>query len=86
MNITIPHGTLSEDLRYMTAMQRLLGTSDTFVNPNYGSAFIFELKMDENENYFVRVLKKNTIYPGAIRFDPVEIQGKLIYKRNILDK
>ena len=36
--------------------------------------------MDENENYFVRVLKKNTIYPGAIRFDLVKIQGKLIYK------
>ncbi len=70
----------------MTAMQRLLGTSDTFVNPNYGSAFIFELRMDKHRKYFVRVLKKNTIYPGAIRFDPVEIQGKLIYKRNILDK
>jgi hypothetical protein len=77
---------ISQHDTYMTAMQRLLGTSDTFVNPNYGSAFIFELRKDENENYFVRVLKKNTIYPGAIRFDPVEIQGKLIFKRNILDK
>jgi hypothetical protein len=60
----------------MTAMKRLLGTSDTFVYPNYGSAFIFELRKDKRRNYFVRVLKKNTIYPGAIRFDPVKIEGK----------
>jgi hypothetical protein len=63
---------------YMAAMQRLLGTSDKFVNPNFGSAFIFELRMDKRRNYFVRVLNKNTIYPGAIRFDPVKIEGKLV--------
>jgi hypothetical protein len=68
----------------MAAMQRLLGTSDKFVNPNFGSAFIFELRMDKRRNYFVRVLNKNTIYPGAIRFDPVKIEGKLSnFKENI---
>ena len=46
----------------MAAMQRLLGTSDKFVNPNFGSAFIFELRMDKRNNYFVRVLNKNTIF------------------------
>ena len=59
-------------------MERLLGTSDTFVNPNFGSALIFELRMDKHRKYFVRVLSKNTIYPGAIRFDPVKIEGKLV--------
>jgi hypothetical protein len=68
----------SQHGKYMIAMQRLLGTSDTFFDTYYGSAFIFELRMDENGNYFVRVLKKNTIYPGAIRFDQVKIQSKPI--------
>ena len=56
-------------------MQKLLGTSDTFLNPNFGSAFIFELRKDKHHNYFVRVLNKNTLYPGAIRFDVVTVKG-----------
>ena len=59
----------------MAGMQKLLGTSDTFLNPNFGSAFIFELRKDKRHNYFVRVLNKNTLYPGAIRFDVVTIKG-----------
>lgn len=60
-------------------MQRLLGTSDTIVNPNFGAAFIFELRVDKRRNYFVRVLNKNTLYPGAVRFDVVNVKGiKLI--------
>ena len=61
----------------MAAMQRLLGTSSLFLNPNFGSAFIFELRRTNTglEKYFVKVLLKNSKYPGNIKLKPVKIQG-----------
>ena len=72
---------------YMAGMQRLLGTSEKYVNPNYGSAFVFELRKDSRQKYFVRVLNKNTVYPGVIRLNEVKINGKIckMCKRNSFD-
>jgi hypothetical protein len=69
----------------MAAMQRLLGTSEKFVNPNFGSAFIFELRQSKifRTQYYVRVLNKNTLYPGAISFDVVKIKGNFLSKTNL---
>ena len=65
---------------YLAAMQRLLGTSEKYVNPNFGSAFIVELRQSKTfpDQYYVRVLNKNTLYPGAIRFDVVRVQGNYL--------
>lgn len=67
-------------------MQRLLGTSDTYSNPKFGSAFIFELRKSllSTKEYYVRVLNKNTIYPGAIRFDAVTIKGNVYFSNELV--
>ena len=62
-------------------MQRLLAYSEPeeFLNPNFGSAFIFELHKDTSNNYFVKVLYKNDPYPQEINLIPFEIDGKKKY-------
>lgn len=40
-------------------MQKLLGTSTNFVQPNFASSFVFELRTDSANNYYVKVLYKN---------------------------
>ena len=59
----------------MAGMQKLLETSDKFINPNFGSAFIFELRRDRQYNYYVKVLNKNDVYPGMIHFNTVKMNG-----------
>ena len=63
---------------YMAGMQRLLGHSDTFVNPNFGSAYIFELRMSKlfYQDYFVRILLKNTVFPGLVKINEIKMRGK----------
>jgi hypothetical protein len=59
-----------------------LGTSDVFDNPNFASAYIFELRQAKCDKYYIRVLYKNDIYPGGVTMKPVTIKG--IFFENIL--
>ena len=56
-------------------MQKLLGTSKDYVNPNFGSAYVFELRKDKCKNYFIKVLYKNDNYPGEVHMNPVRVRG-----------
>jgi len=57
-------------------MQKLLDISDTFVQPNWACAFIFELRKDKHERFYVRILNKNQPYTDSIKFEPVAIKGE----------
>ena len=63
---------------YNSGMQKLLETSDKFLNPNFASAYVFELRKDKCDNYFVKVLYKNDKYPGGVTLNPVVIRGILL--------
>lgn len=63
----------------LAGLQKLLGTSDEFSNPNFASAYIFELRKDEDGNYYVRLLHKNNKYPEEeIELTPVSVLSKLV--------
>ena len=64
---------------YYAGIQKLMSVSDEFVQPNYGSAFIFELRQDNCNNYYVRVLNKNTEYPAPISFVENTIEGNYFF-------
>ena len=59
---------------FIGGMQKLLGTSNIFANPNFASAFVFELRKDKCDQYFVKVLYKNDVYPGGVILDPVKVK------------
>ena len=60
---------------YIAGMQKILGTSETFVDPKFGSAFVFELRRDKCGKYFVKVFNKNDYYPGLVTLNPVKVKG-----------
>ncbi len=62
----------------LAGMQKLLETSDEFENPNFASAYVFELRRDAQERYYVQVLHKNNKYPDEeIKLSPVSVLGNL---------
>ena len=68
----------------MTGIEKLLEFSNELTSPNYGAALVFELRKDKrNDEYFIKVLKKNSIYPGVTKFNQIKIKGlflKHLYK------
>jgi hypothetical protein len=56
-------------------MQKILNTSTVFVQPHFGSSFVFELRNDTAGNLYVQVLYKNNKYPSPIELKPVAIYG-----------
>ena len=64
---------------YITGIQKLLKTTKKFTNPNFASAFIIELRRDDDNNYYVRVLYKNENYPHEpIQFQSLTIKGNCL--------
>ena len=60
----------------MTGIEKLLEFSNELTSPNYGAALVFELRKDKrNDEYFIKVLKKNSIYPGVTKFNQIKIKG-----------
>ncbi len=60
----------------MTGIEKLLEISNEISGPNYGAALVFELRKDKrNDEYFIKILKKNSIYPGVTKFNPIKIKG-----------
>lgn len=60
-------------------MQKLLNTSTLFLQPHFASGFVFELRVDTNKNYYVRVLNKTNKYPEPDALNPVQIYGIFNY-------
>lgn len=60
---------------YVSAVQKILNTSDVFVQPEYVSGYIFELRNDTSGNFYVQVLYKNNKPNDPITFEPVTIYG-----------
>lgn len=62
---------------YIAGMQKLLNTSTNFVQPDFASGFVFELRQDSNGTYYVRVLFKNNKASEPIALNPVAIDGNI---------
>lgn len=64
----------------MAGMQKILNTSTSFVQPNFASGFVFELRNDSSGNHYVQVLYKNNRFPDPDELNPVTVYGnKMIY-------
>lgn len=60
----------------MTGIEKLLEISNELTSSNFGAALVFELRKDKrNDEYFIKILKKNSIYPGVTIFKPIKIKG-----------
>ncbi|CAF0793743.1 unnamed protein product [Brachionus calyciflorus] len=60
---------------YLSGLQRLMSTTSKFTQPNFGAAFIFELRKDSNGNHFVQTLWKDNAFNESITFNPVNVLG-----------
>lgn len=56
-------------------MQKLLNTSTNFVQPNFASGFVFELRQDKFGKYYVQILSKNNEYPSPEVLEKATIYG-----------
>lgn len=59
----------------MSGLQKLLGTSRDFAQPNFASSFVFELRADSANNYFVHLLHKNNDIAKPNYLIPVTVKG-----------
>lgn len=58
---------------YVAGMQKLLNTSTEFIQPEFASGFVFELRKDSDNNYYVKVFYKNNKYPDPDELEPVTV-------------
>lgn len=59
-------------------MQKLLGFSDDYKNPEFASSYIFELRKDRESNFYVKVLFRNDKFNEGINYYPVVIKGNYL--------
>ena len=71
---------------YTLGLEKLLNTS-ILVQPNFAASFVFELRCDQEGNYFVKVLFKDDLYPiEPIKLKPVTVYGLIkIIKEKIFN-
>ncbi|CAF0770893.1 unnamed protein product [Brachionus calyciflorus] len=60
---------------YVSGMQKILNTSTNFVQPNFASGFVFELRNDTSGNYYIQVLYKNNKPWEPDHLTPVKVNG-----------
>ena len=60
---------------YVAGLQKLLNTSTQFLQPDFTSGFVFELRKDAAGNYYVQVFYKNNKANDPISLTQVTVYG-----------
>ena len=60
----------------LAGLIQLLNMSLPRIQPPFGSALMFELRQDREDNYFVRVMAKMNMFDEPVRFQEVTLAGK----------
>ncbi|CAF0785670.1 unnamed protein product [Brachionus calyciflorus] len=59
----------------VAGMQKILNTSNKFVQPEFASGFVFELRKDVENNYYVQVFSKNNKFNEPNILSLVKVNG-----------